>query len=137
MLAKALICLLFFCDISNGNDSLVVNRITIRYIFSRTDTQHDISCSDFDAYQKKGSFMVKVLRNTVQINLFMRSMREYKAPPLVKRIDVRAKAYIHYSSGKASIACIDQFGDIMLDDKFIGVSSSLLSFLKKNCNGFE
>jgi hypothetical protein len=67
----------------------------------------------------------------------MKSLKDYKAPTLVKRIDVRAKAYIYCSGGKTSIACIDRFGDIMLDGRFIGVSSSLLLFLKKNCDGFE
>jgi hypothetical protein len=67
----------------------------------------------------------------------MKSLSNYKAPPLVKNIDVSAKAYIHYSNGRISIVCMDRFGDILLDDKFIGVSSSLLSFLKKNCEGFE
>ena len=136
-LIYTLICLISFCNVSKGNDSVVVNRITIHYIYSLTDTQHDISCKDIDTYRGKGSLMINELRNTVQINLFMKSLRDYKAPPLVSRIDVRAKAYIHYSGGKTSIACIDRFGDIMLDGKFIGVSSSLLLFLRKNCNGFE
>lgn len=131
------ICLTFLCKISKGNDSVVVNRITIHYIYSLTDTQHDISCNDFDAYRGKGSFMIKKLKDTAQINLFMKSLRDYKVPPLVKRIDVRAKAYIHYSNEKTSIVCIDRFGDIMLDDKFIGVSSSLLSFLQQKCDGFK
>jgi len=80
--------------------------------------------------------MTKRLRSNTQISLFMKSLGDYKVPPLVKRIDVRAKAYIHYFSGRTSIVCIDRFGDIMSDGKFIGVSSSLLLFLKKNCAGF-
>lgn len=133
----SLICLVSFCNVSKGNDSVMVNRITLYYIYSLTNTQHDISCEDFDAYRGEGRLMIKELRNTAQISLFMTSLRDYKAPPLVKRIDVRAKAYIHCTGGKTSIACIDRFGDIMLDGKFVGVSSSLLLFLKKNCEGFE
>ena len=81
---------MFFINISNGKDSFVVKWITIRYINLGTDTQHDISCSDLDAYEGKGNFMIKKLRSTVQINLFMKSLGNYKAPPLTKNIDVRA-----------------------------------------------
>jgi hypothetical protein len=126
-----------FWNVLKANDSVAVKRITIHYIYSKTDTQHDISCNDFDAYKGKGGFMVKNLTIKAQICLFMKSLSNYKAPPLVKNIDVRAKAYIHYSNGKTSVACIDRFGDIMLDNEFIGVSTSLLSFLQKSYDGFE
>jgi len=129
--------LLFIVNISKGGDSAIVKLVIIHYIYLHTDTQHDISCHEFDSYQEKGSFMTKKLITNAQINLFMKSLSNYKAPPLVKNIDVRAKDYIHYSNGKISIVCMDRFGDIMLDDKFIGVSSLLLSLLKNNCKGFE
>jgi hypothetical protein len=132
-----LICLTSFCNTSKENDRGLVNQVTIYYIYSLTDTQHDVSCQDFDAYRRQGSLMIKELQSKVQIDLFMRSLKRCKAPTLVKRIDVRAKSYIRYIGGKTSMACIDRFGDIMLDGKFVGVSSSLLLFLKKNCDGFE
>jgi hypothetical protein len=129
--------LIFSINISKENDSVGVKKVTIHYIYLGMETQHSISCNDLDAYQGKAGFKIKKLTNTVQINLFMNALNNYKTPPLVKNIDVRAKAYIHYTNGKISIACMDRFGDIMLDNKIIGVSTSLLSFLKNNCEGFE
>jgi hypothetical protein len=130
------IYLIFSFNFSNVNDSVEVKKVIIHYIYLGTETQHNISCNVLDAYQGKKGYKVKQLTNATQINLFMDALNIYKTPPLVKNIDVRAKAYIHYFNGKVSVACIDQFGDIMLDNKFIGVSSSLLSFLIKNCEGF-
>jgi hypothetical protein len=127
---------IFSFHISEGVEGQMVKEITIHYINRQIDTQHAISCRDFDSYKGKGSFMTKHLINESQIKLFMQSLSDYKIPTLVKRIDVRAKAYIHYSSGKISIVCIDRFGDIMVDGNFIGVSSSLLLFLKTNCDTF-
>lgn len=123
--------------ISKANDSTVIKSIIIHYIYSKTDTQRDISCNNFDAYSEKGSFLVKKLTINSQRYQFMKSLNDYKTPPLVKNIDVRAKAYILYVNGKTSVACIDRFGDVMLDNKYIGVSISLLNFLQKNCEGFE
>jgi hypothetical protein len=136
-LIYTLISFTFFWNISRGNDSVLINRITIHYIYSLTETQYNISCNDFDVYRSRGGFMIKRLRTSAQINLFIKFLGDYKVPSLVKRIDVRAKAYIHYSNGKTSIVCIDRFGDIMLNNKVLGVSSSLLLFLKKSCKGFE
>jgi|SRR5580658_638286 hypothetical protein len=40
-------------------------------------------------------------------------------------------------TGKVSTACIDRFGDLESDGKYLGVSKPLLKFIQENCEGFK
>lgn len=132
-----LICLIGLPNVLKRDESHLVNRIVIHYIFSGTETSYNISCKAIDMYAGTKGLMTEEIRNPQKIGEFMNSLRNYNKAPVMKAIDVRAKAYIHYSRGTTSIMCVDRFGNFMLGDKIVGTSPLLLSFIEKNCKGFK
>jgi hypothetical protein len=135
-LAYYLIFLISSLSISCGNDHPEVDRVTVKYIYSGTETFRRISRNEFNGEVGKGGFMSKELQSKRQINQFMNGLEDSKSSPSIVAIDVRAKAFIHYKNGKVSVACFDRFGNFMVDDKPKGLSHSLLSFLHATCDGF-
>jgi hypothetical protein len=133
----ALICIIALPNIPKGNERNLVNRIVIHYIFSGTETSYNISCKAIDSYAGTKELMTEEIRNSQKIGEFMNSLRNYNKAPAMRGIDVRAKAYIHHSSGRTSVMCVDRFGDFMLGGKIVGTSPLLLSFIEKNCKGFK
>jgi len=130
---KYLLILCIGCKGGNVN----VDRVSIFYMNSSRETIVAVSCDNFDQGSARDSLMTTTLNTESQIRMFVKSLEEYHSPPLVKVIDVRAKAYIYYSTGKVSTACIDQFGDLKLDGKYLGASKQLLEFIEENCKGFK
>jgi hypothetical protein len=132
----SLICLISSLSISCGKDHPEVDRIKVNYIYSGTETFRRISCNEFNGDAGKGGFMSQDLQTKRQINQFMNGLEDFQSSPPMNGIDVRAKAFIHYKNGKISVACVDRFGNFIMDDKPIALSHSLLSFLHATCDGF-
>jgi|GEM_PF-3115019 hypothetical protein len=115
-----------------------VSRVSILYMSTSIETIISVSCEHFDVNLAKDSLIkMENFSDNSQIHHFMSALREYTSPPLVNHLDVRAKAFIYYSTGKISSVCVDQFGDFELDGKYLGVSKPLLMFIQENCNGFK
>jgi hypothetical protein len=129
--------LLLFLHAACTSSGKIVDRVTIYYMNSSVETIVAVSCDNFDRGLAKNSLLTKQFNTVAQIRIFMKSLTDYKSPLLVKNIDVRAKAYVFYSTGKVSTVCTDQFGDLEIDGAFLGVSKSLLSFIQQNCDGFK
>ena len=80
--------------------------------------------------------MTKEVKDHDKIAQFMNYLENYRAAPRIKSIDVRAKAYIYYSSGQSLAVCLDKFGNFMFHD-LLGTSALLLSFIETDCEGFK
>jgi hypothetical protein len=69
-LAYYLIFLISSLSISCGNDHPEVDRVTVKYIYSGTETFRRISRNEFNGEVGKGGFMSKELQSKRQINQF-------------------------------------------------------------------
>lgn len=134
--AYILICLICGLSASCGKAHREVDRITVNYIYSKTETFRRITCSQFGGVAGRAGFMSKELRTERQIDRFMNGVEEGRSSPATDSINVRAKAFIYYKNGKESVACVDRFGNVEVDGKLVGSSGALLSFLHAECDGF-
>lgn len=89
---------------------------------------HRISCNKFDSVfsKSKQSYLIKDIDTLANLSRILKKSK-FKKKDL--KVDVRCKMRVYYSDGRVITICIDDFGNILLDEKYLKRKEELFSFI--------
>ncbi|HVX92553.1 MAG TPA: hypothetical protein VHA74_00375 [Candidatus Dojkabacteria bacterium] len=97
------------------------------------ETPFRITCNNFEnAF--RGQYKKINVKDTEQLILFSKYLKDYKYSQTNKAIDVRIKVIISYSDKKITKLCIDQFNNILVDGKLIKSNKQIIEFVDHYTN---